>query len=206
MSVDVHVPAHLDVVERWGLLLADVDGILGGPAAAAPPAWGSGDARPAGDWSRDDWSGGAADGATSTGLPAAGAPATAVGTTASSSTDMVLLGAEPERASLGMVMRSVARRKDLRRFLVVIGAVTGEEETVPSADSMPTDQAVARLMRLGPEALQRLMSRAGKIHSPERVQRFAEEIGGMAGEFEPTDPAEVHVWLGKVGTVLRTTS
>jgi len=192
MSVDVHVPAHLDVVERWSMLLADVDGILGGPTTPAPPTWGSGDP--------------GLGGSTSTGLPTAGAPTAVVGATASSSADMVLLGAEPERASLGMVMRSVARRKDLRRFLVVIGAVTGEEETTPSADSMPTDQAVARLMRLGPEALQRLMSRAGKINSPERVQRFAEEIGGMAGEFEPTDPAEVHVWLGKVGTVLRTTS
>lgn len=126
--------------------------------------------------------------------------------------DVVLLGGtppsepEPERANLTMSMRHPARRRDLRRFLVAIGAVRGAEVTSVEEGSLPTDQVVARLMRLETAALRHLLGRAGMITSAERVERFAAEIGALVGEHDPADPVEVHVWLGKVGAILRTTS
>lgn len=126
--------------------------------------------------------------------------------------DVVLLGGaapsepEPERANLTMSMRHPARRRDLRRFLVAIGAVRGAEVTSVEEGSLPTDQVVARLMRLETAALRHLLGRAGMITSAERVERFAAEIGALVGEHDPADPVEVHVWLGKVGAILRTTT
>ncbi len=110
-------------------------------------------------------------------------------------------------ANLGMALRSIHRRKELRRFLILVGAIVPGQQAPTAGDAanevVTTDRLVGRLMRLDAEQLERMIRRAGMISSEPRITDFAQQIAAESGKHDPSDPVAVHVWIGHVGAILR---
>lgn len=104
-------------------------------------------------------------------------------------------------ADLTLVLRSQSRRRDLRRFLILIGAIEpGNVATPPGPDAVSTDVVVGKLMGLNATQLRTLIGKAGRIHNPSRVEAFADAIAAL--DANPTDAIEVFAWLGKVSGII----
>ena len=115
-------------------------------------------------------------------------------------------GAVPA-ANLGMALRSIHRRKGLRRILILVGAIVPGQQPPTAGDAegdvITTDQLVGKLMRLDADQLERMIRRAGMISSEPRITEFAQQIAAESGQHDPNDPVAVHVWIGHVGAILR---
>lgn len=113
-------------------------------------------------------------------------------------------GSDTADADLGLVMRSTASRRDLRRILMVVGAIGGPgSPPAPAGGSARTSQVVAALMQADAATMARLLSRAGAVSSQARIARFSIRIGQASAGARCTDGASVAAWVAEVAGVLR---
>ncbi len=109
-------------------------------------------------------------------------------------------------ADLSLAMASFGQRKNIRRFLVAVGAIRSDAPATPSAPETPgtrTDDVMARLIAADEPTLCRLLTAGGVIENPARIQLFASRMAEANRECDPSDPVQVDRWAAQVGTILR---
>lgn len=108
-------------------------------------------------------------------------------------------------ANLALVMRSPLSRRDLRRLLMVVGAIGRPRpaDAPPQAGTVRTADVVAALMNADAEMLRRVLHGAGTIADPQRLQRFADGIARANGMHRCEDAESVSSWVAQVARVLR---
>lgn len=113
-------------------------------------------------------------------------------------------GARPS-ANLALVMRSPNSRRDLRRILMVIGAIGRPRSDTQRAGSsaVKTSEVVAGLISASEQVLARLLAAGGAISSQARVARFAVGIRAVSERAQVDDAESVAHWVTDVAAVLR---
>lgn len=113
--------------------------------------------------------------------------------------------AATREANLALVMRSPSSRRDLRRLLMVIGAIRGHrpDPDRPRTAAIRTSQIVAALMAGDAGLHERLIRSAGTIVDEDRIRRFATGIAAAGERAQPADAESVAYWVAEVARVLR---
>lgn len=107
-------------------------------------------------------------------------------------------------ADTSQAMRDFGCRRDLRRLLIVIGAMSPDaDKPATGANAVSTDEVIGKVIGFDADALHSLITKAGMIVNPDRVQRTATAIAEASGRCDRTDPTSVTEWLRTVGAVLR---
>ncbi|AXV10130.1 hypothetical protein DVS28_b0360 (plasmid) [Euzebya pacifica] len=113
-------------------------------------------------------------------------------------------GAPRIAADTSHAMRDFGCRRDLRRLLIVIGAMTPDtDKPATGANAVSTDEVIGKVIGFNADALRNLITKAGMISNPQRVERMASAIAAASGRCDRTDPSSVTEWLRTVGAVLR---
>lgn len=111
----------------------------------------------------------------------------------------------PGPANLALVMRLPSARRDLRRILMVIGAIGRTVATPATASSgrVRTADVVGALMRADADVLARLLVSAGAIEDRSRIARFAVGIAAAGDRAAEADAEAVADWVRDVARLLR---
>ncbi len=119
---------------------------------------------------------------------------------------LVAVQAQPPVADLSIAMASFAQRKNIRRFLVAVGAIRSDASVTPpehASSNARTDDVMARLIGADEATLTRLLTAGGVIENPARIQMFASRMAEVNRECDASDPVQVDLWADRVGTILR---